>query len=130
MVSAGHPFPDPFIDQPPRPARRILVSVRLFVALLAALGFGSVLWVAITAYLQHRATTEILRLGGYYSSEQTAPRWLCNLVGDDRLRLFESVTAVYLRDAPVTDASLQCLRWLRMSMLFQMLVSCHSCWLV
>ena len=69
MVSAGHPFPDPFIDQPPRPARRILVSVRLFVALLAALGIGSVLWVAITAYLQHRATTEIQRLGGKVENE-------------------------------------------------------------
>jgi hypothetical protein len=106
-TTLGNQLPDSVTDKPPRPRRWIPLSIRLFAALLVLLGISSILWVAIPAYREHRAIQEVRRLGGHYQSEQTAPKWLCNLVGYNRLGVFEKVTAIYLRNAPATDDSLK-----------------------
>jgi hypothetical protein len=94
-------------DRPPRSRRRIPASLRLFAGLMALLGISSVLWIVVPAGRQHLAIQEIRRLGGHYSlAEQKSPKWLRELLGDERLRFFAKVTQVNLRNTAATDDSL------------------------
>jgi len=94
-------------DSPPRSRRRIPASLRIFVALVALLGITSVLWIVVPAGRQHLAILEIRRLGGHFLAEQKSPKWLCDLLGDERMQFFAKVTQINLRNTSATDDSLR-----------------------
>jgi hypothetical protein len=94
-------------DRPPRPRRRIPASLRLFAGLMALLGISSILWIVVPAGRQHLAIQEIRRLGGHYLAEQKSPKRLCELLGDERMQFFATVTQVNLRNTAATDDSLR-----------------------
>lgn len=95
-------------DRPLRPRRWIPLSLRMFLALLAIAGMGSV-WVGVRGYRQLVAIRQLEDLGSDIVQTPAGPLWLRNLVGADRMRMFDEVTEVnYGREA--TNAGLEHLR--------------------
>jgi len=107
MAASANPSPAPATDRPPRPRRWAPLSLRLFAAILCAVGA----WTGIRAYRQHAAIREIERLGGMVVTREVGPAWLRAWVGDNRMRLLEDVVAVQLDlCSTVTDGDLAQLR--------------------
>lgn len=108
MAAPATPIPDPSTDKPSRPRRRIPLSLRMFVAMLAILGVGSVLWVGIPAYRQHLAIVEIERVKGtVLLTRPRGPQWLRGSIGNGWTKLLlDDVVSVNLADSEVTDSTL------------------------
>ncbi|MBI3865206.1 MAG: hypothetical protein HY290_25305 [Planctomycetia bacterium] len=110
----------PVTDKPPRRRRSIPLSARMFVALLALLGVSGGLWVGPPAYRQHVAIREVEQLGGQIKTRSRGPSSLRNLVGANRMKVFDEVVDVDLSTKPATDATLSRLgrlhgiKWLRL----------------
>lgn len=100
-------------EMPPRPRRRILLSLRMLAAIVLLLGLGSALWVGVPAYRQHAAIEEIHRASGWYQSTPAGPAWLRQLLGDSRMQLFDHVYGVTLYDTETTDTTLRLVSHLR-----------------
>ncbi len=94
-------------DKPPRPRRWIPLSLRLFVAMLVILGVGSALRIAVPAYRQYAAIREIQRLGGKADFCRVGPPWLRDLVGIDRMRMFDRVFSITLDKKRATDSTMR-----------------------
>src|SRR5262245_4827207 len=93
--------------KPPRTKRWVPLSLRLFAAILCAVGA----WTGIRAYRQYVAIREIERLGGMVVTREAGPAWLRAWVGHGRMRLFEEVVSVRLElCSTVADADLARLR--------------------
>ena len=119
-TSSPHHFSIPL----PRPLWMGLATVALIVA-----GVG--LRIGVPAYWQQALIREIERLGGRVETDPRGPRWIRNLVGDQRMKLFDEVVKVDLfitsfagaidTQTPVSDATLGCigrlngLKFLRLS---------------
>jgi hypothetical protein len=58
-------FSDPTLSKPPRPRRWIPLSLRMYLAVLVAVGVASIACVAVPIYRQHVAIQEIERLSGW-----------------------------------------------------------------
>jgi hypothetical protein len=98
-------------DKPPRQRRWVPLSLRLFLALLGLLGLSCV-WVGVRGYRQLAAIQEIEKLEGDVEQSPAGPSWLRELIGADRMRMFDDVTVVHLADGDVTDEGLEHLRGL------------------
>lgn len=83
----------------PRPLWFFLPTVVLIV-LAVGLRFG------VPVYRQQVAIDEIERLGGTVQMRPRGPVWLRDRVGDKRMKLFDEVVGLYLRDSRATDATL------------------------
>src|SRR5579872_7548230 len=91
------------IDKPPRPRRRIPVSLRICVAILIVFGLAG-FWRCLTAYRQLAAIRELERLGGSFGREPVGPKWLRNVVGREGMEAFDEVTGILFTQA--TDSTL------------------------
>ncbi|MBS0267207.1 MAG: hypothetical protein JSS02_35105 [Planctomycetes bacterium] len=98
-------------DQPPRARRRRLVSVRIFLGLLALFAIGSG-WVVLRGYRQRATIQAIEKLGGYVIQDHIQHPWLRRLIGKDRMQMFDKVIFVDLSVPALTDTDLQHLRGL------------------
>ncbi|MBS0267208.1 MAG: hypothetical protein JSS02_35110 [Planctomycetes bacterium] len=92
-------------DQPPRARRRRLMSVRIFLGLLALFAIGSG-WVVLRGYRQLAAIQAIEKLGGSVEQDPVGLPWLRRLLGEDQMRMFDEVISVSVS----ADAGLQHLR--------------------
>ncbi len=114
-MATAIPNLDPAIDKPPRRRRRIPLSLRMLVAILAILGAGST-FLVVSVWLPYQRELQVIqRTGGYLGTTVTAetvcPEWLQTIVGINRIkefRIFERVRFVDLTNSEVsdTDASL------------------------
>lgn len=68
MPAPDSTAPVPPIDKPPRPRRRIPLSLRMIVAILLLLGFAGALIIGVPAYPQYLATREIERIDAFGDS--------------------------------------------------------------
>jgi len=75
------------------PQRRLWIplSLRLFLSMFAPLFVASTLWVGVRGYRQAVATREVERLGGRVEVVVAGPKWLRDLVGQDRLRILDEL---------------------------------------
>src|SRR5579863_5055091 len=96
MASSTDLSCDPTTDRPPRRPRRIPVSLRTFLVILAAVSTTSALWIGVPAYQQYAVIREVERLGGSYQIEPVAPKWLRKRIGDEKVRMFDDLTAINL----------------------------------
>ncbi|MBS0266930.1 MAG: hypothetical protein JSS02_33695 [Planctomycetes bacterium] len=94
----------------PRPRRRIPLSLRMFLSLLALAGICSA-FVVLRGYRQISAVRAIEKFGGQVYHSRVGPPWLRKLVGEDSMGMFDTVTEVSLYGT-VTDADLHHLRGL------------------
>jgi hypothetical protein len=83
MATAPHPIADSTAGKPPRPRRRIPLSVKLFLSLLLLVGVGSALWVGIHAYRQRVAIKDIERFHGLVSRVPVTQDTFSGLVAAD-----------------------------------------------
>lgn len=112
MVTQAHPTPDPTTGKPPRPRRWIPVSVKMFAAVLGLLLLGSLLRIGLPIYRQQAATREIERLGGNFGTKRGGPEWLREWLGDEWMKLFDTVTNVNLSNTKASDGTMGRLCWL------------------
>jgi hypothetical protein len=78
------------------------IAVSAVVFLVMTLG----LLLGISAYRQQTTIGEIERLGGQCTTRHRGPKWLRDLAGKERMRSFDDVVEVSLRETPATDATL------------------------
>jgi hypothetical protein len=97
---------DPATDKPPRRRRRIPLSLRIFVGMLALFGVGSLLSIGIPAYRQQVALHEIMRLAPGVETRPAGPRWLKYMIGAEWLEPLDDVIEVNLSYSEATDATL------------------------
>jgi hypothetical protein len=95
------------IDKPPRPKRRMLVSLRLFVGMLILFGGSGVLWIGTRAYRQHSLIEDVEKVGGYILLEPVGPRWLRVRVGEQGMRSFDKAVWIRLNNTDATDDTLR-----------------------
>lgn len=103
---------NPATDKPPRPRRRIPMSLRMFVGMLVILGVGGPLWVGIPVYRQHVAVRQIERLGGSGESEYHGPEWLPRLLEYESARNFDRLMSIRLGGTRCSDDDLRDFRGL------------------
>ncbi len=82
----------------------IVVSAVGFLVITLGLLFG------ISAYRQQTTIGEIERLGGQCTTRHRGPKWLRHFAGKERMRSFDDVVEVSLRETPATDATLAYLK--------------------
>lgn len=78
------------------------MSLKIFAMLLGILGLSCV-WVGLRGYRQLVAIREIDKLGGHVVQTPVGPPWVRELVGKDRMQMFDDATFAWLDDA-ATDA--------------------------
>ena len=89
---------------------RFLFPDLLACVVATLLAVGLMVWVP---YQQERsAIREIERMGGGVLTEPGGPDWLREWIGDERMRGFGKVVAVYLAHSQVTDVGLEHLKGL------------------
>jgi Leucine-rich repeat (LRR) protein len=106
MATSAVPIPDPTADKPPRRRRWIPMSLRIFGAILILVGMVSAFSIGWPAYRQAVAIEEIERVGGEIQSLPGGPKILRAWVGDERMRPFDEVYAVYLDRTETTNGTL------------------------
>ena len=94
------------------PSRRVLLSLRLFAAMLALLGSCSTLWIGIPAYRQHAAIKEIEQKGGHVILVPRGPEWLRAQIGEGLLELFDDSFLVDLRSSQSIHSTVPLLKGL------------------
>ena len=97
--------PRRFSIRPPRP---LWIGLATAVLSLAAVGFH----VGLPIYRQHLVIRDVERLGGRVVTLPRGPDWLRDRIGSQRMKLFDAVVAIHLRDSQATDELLGRLRWL------------------
>ncbi|MBI3861953.1 MAG: hypothetical protein HY290_08650 [Planctomycetia bacterium] len=112
MTTQTGPTTDTTTDTPPRRRRCIPVSLRMFVAMLAVLGFVCA-WRGATGYQQLSAIRHIEGLGGKVATTPCKPDWLRHNIGSEWTKLFDVVESVELAGTDCTDADLAFVALLR-----------------
>lgn len=92
-------------DRPPRARRWVPLSLRMLLTLLAILGM-TCSWACVRGYRQLAVIREIEELGGSVVQFPAGQRWFRELIGEDRMRMFDNVTGVWLQNTQITDAGL------------------------
>jgi hypothetical protein len=83
----------------PRPLWIGAATVALVVISVGAL-------VGIPAYRQETVLVEIERLGGQFKTRPRGPEWLRQIVNENRMKGFDHIIEVRLRDTPADDTTL------------------------
>jgi hypothetical protein len=76
------------------------------VATVALVVMSVGLLIGIPTYQQQTAIVEIARLGGQFETRPRGPEWLRRLAGEDRMKRFDDVVEVRLRDTQADNGTL------------------------
>src|SRR5262245_60610782 len=96
------PAPDGL--RPRLPGRIARVAVAMGVAFAA-----TSIW--LPYHREQEVIAEIKGWGGFAAVSNGGPAWLRRLVGDEPMRFFDRVSAVYLKGSAFGDADLSHLEW-------------------
>ena len=105
MADTDTTVPDPMGNKPPRPRRRIPLSLRIFLAMMVFLQ-GGTLWQSVRGYRQYVALKEVACAGGKFETRPCGPEWLRTHWGADLMKAFDEVGTVSLGPR-ATDAMLR-----------------------
>src|SRR5579872_6793137 len=81
-------------ERPPRPMRRVPLSLRMFVAMLLLAGIGGPLWIGVRAWRQDRLVRQLAQEGLFSRRRFTGPNWLESRLPDLSRYFFSSVESV------------------------------------
>lgn len=107
MNTLAKPTTDPTSGKPPRRRRWIPASLRMFLAMLATLGVGTV-WIGFSIWLpyhrEQQIVAEIRNCGGKVRFEASKSDCLPMLIGGERMKVFDRVTEVWCSNSSISDA--------------------------
>jgi hypothetical protein len=106
------PATNPVTPEPRRSSIRQPRPLWIGVAAMVLLVAGGGLRIALPIYRQQTAIREIERLGGHVECARGGPDWLRERLGDEPMKLFDTVTQVSLSDTAASDETLNHLRGL------------------
>ena len=81
------------------------VSLRIFVVLLVLLGVCGFLWIGLHAYRRHLFIRKIEDVGGVVVT-QRGPKWLRDVLGDERMRILTEPRSIWFEGSSVADEDL------------------------
>ncbi|HEY3966974.1 MAG TPA: hypothetical protein VGM05_20595 [Planctomycetaceae bacterium] len=100
----------PTADPTPSLCRRFPVRLArpawLFGAGITVVVVALALRLGLPVYRQDRAIREVERLGGVVQTSPRGPGWVRKGLGDERMRMFDTVIRVDLNDSQITDAEM------------------------
>ena len=108
-MSTTASIPPSPLDKPPRSRRSIPRSLQIFAGILALLGISGT-WILWQGYQQKALIDEIRNTGGYVQLEPVGPDWLRQVMGTDRMQIFDRVVAVVISSPTYSDDRIRRLR--------------------
>ena len=113
MAAPGNSTTDLTTDKPRRGRRWIPLSLRMFIAILAIVFVGGLLWVGFRYYRQQQVVREILAANGTVEFDDRTPKWLSGWLGDKWHEPFQRIGVVRLPFSEKLDAEVQHLLGIR-----------------